>query len=208
MKTLGNVLIIGDSYSTFTGGFLYKGCPSYYPNGDVDCVEKTWWHRLIKRTNATLICNNSFSGSTVCNTGYDGWYCPDSSFIGRMQQCVENGDAANADTVFVFGGTNDSWAGSPLGEIKYGEKTEEDLKAFLPAFCHLIEYIREQLPCARIISIINSGLSDGVTNGITEISEHFNIECVRLTDDVGKNDDGHPNERGMQQIEEQIYSIL
>ena len=30
------------------------------------------------------------------------------------------------DVIFIFGATNDCWAGAPLGEYKYGGWTKED----------------------------------------------------------------------------------
>lgn len=155
-------------------------------------------------TGSTMVYNSGFSGSTVCNTGYGG-YCPAESFVGRMHAAVESGLTKDIDTVLVFGGTNDCWNGSPVGEIKYGEQSEEDLKAFLPAFCHLIEYIKANVPDSRIIAIVNSGLSDEITNGSAEICEHYGVECVRLSDEVFKID-GHPDAAGMTRIKDEIIA--
>lgn len=34
---------------------------------DVKTVGKTWWHQLCSKTGMTMICNNSYSGSTLSN---------------------------------------------------------------------------------------------------------------------------------------------
>ena len=130
----GNVLILGDSFSTFEG-YIPEGYLTYYgenteKNTDVRKVEYTWWHQLMKETNSNLVLNNSWSGSTICYTGYDGYDCSkDSSFIFRVRQLIENGFFAEnkIDTVFLLGASNDSGANSPLGELKYDHFEEKDL---------------------------------------------------------------------------------
>ena len=37
------------------------------------------------------------------------------------------------DIILVFGGTNDSWAGSPIGEYVWADWTDEQLYSFRPA---------------------------------------------------------------------------
>ena len=74
--SFGNVLIFGDSYSTFEA-WIPEGNASYYPPTTesrpmIDDVKDTWWHSLITETNSNLVLNESWSGSTVGYTGYDG----------------------------------------------------------------------------------------------------------------------------------------
>ena len=68
MKSFGNVVIFGDSYSTFSG-YVPDGYICYYGSElcktDVTIVEETWWHQLIEETNANLLLNDSWSGSTI-----------------------------------------------------------------------------------------------------------------------------------------------
>ena len=103
---LGKIFILGDSYSTFVGynpeGYaLYYGVPN---DTDVVAVEETWWHRLATRDDGEIVRNCSFSGTTICNTGYGG-YCPDSSFIGRFDRLAAEGffDENEIDTVLLIG---------------------------------------------------------------------------------------------------------
>ena len=73
------VSVLGDSYSTFEG-FMTPSCNlSWYAGedgkgkrNDVSRVEETWWHLLIKKQGWTLEANNSYSGATICFTGYRG----------------------------------------------------------------------------------------------------------------------------------------
>ena len=52
--SFGNVLIFGDSYSTFKG-WIPEGNASYYPPTTesrpmIDDVKDTWWHSLMTET--------------------------------------------------------------------------------------------------------------------------------------------------------------
>lgn len=56
--------IIGDSISTYAE-YIPNGYATYYPRGDVDTVDKTWWKQLIDETGMRLLVNASWSGSYV-----------------------------------------------------------------------------------------------------------------------------------------------
>ena len=56
---LGNMMIFGDSYSTYAG-YIPAGYAVYYSGHregapDVSDVKKTWWGRILETTDATLI---------------------------------------------------------------------------------------------------------------------------------------------------------
>lgn len=90
-QSLKSISILGDSYSTFEG-YLQPDTNSiwYYVSPrqqtDVTSVKQTWWHKFIKENNYRLCVNNSFSGATICNTGYRNEDYSDRSFITRMDQ--------------------------------------------------------------------------------------------------------------------------
>lgn len=77
----------------------------------------------------------------------------------------------NLKNVLVFGGTNDSWADSPVGKLKYSDWEEQDLYSVLPAFCFFINELRRILPNAHIIPVINTELKP-------EIEEGFKAACA------------------------------
>lgn len=52
---------------------------------DMVSVRNTWWHQFIKENNYRLCVNNSFSGATICHTGYRSEDYSDRSFITRMK---------------------------------------------------------------------------------------------------------------------------
>ena len=210
---LGNVLIIGDSYSTFEG-YIDEGCAPYYGRSerklesDVSAVEETWWYRLIAENDANLILNCSYSGTTICHTGYENNDYKEISFAGRLEKLIKDGffEKNEINTVFVFGGTNDYWAGAPLGEIQYSGWETENLYKVFPATCYLFNKLKEVAPNAKIVKIINDGLGAEITAGLTCAAEHYGAVVVILEniDKVG----GHPTVKGMKQITEQISAVL
>lgn len=199
------VSILGDSYSTFEG-YIPEGNLSWYftndKNGrtDVVDVQKTWWWQLINEGGFILGSNESYSGATISYSGYRDEDYADRSFITRLPRI------APSDILLIFGGTNDNWAGGPLGEYTYGKLRRGHLYEFRPALGKLLTEAINLFPGTRIIFIINSDLKDSYTESIIEVCKHFAIEYVRLTDIDKKN--GHPTIKGMEQIKNQILKSL
>ena len=211
--SFGKVLIFGDSYSTFNG-WIPEGNAYYYPptldsRPIVDKVEETWWHSLITETGSELVLNESWSGSTIGYTGYGGAdTSKTSSFIIRLRRMLANGffDKEKIDTVFVFGGTNDSWSDAPVGELKFENRTEADLYFVLPGICEFFEGLKTALPNARIICLINSDLKDKITEDMKSACKHYRVEYLALSDIDKKSD--HPTVLGMKAIKEQILKTF
>lgn len=207
-KTIRTVAVLGDSYSTFDG-YIPEGNASWYfthPHGENDVVrvEDTWWHRFCTEEGYDLVLNESWSGSTICNTGYDGVHCPTWSFIARMKNLVAGEN--DPDLILIFGGTNDSWAGSPIGELKYADWTEEDLLSYLPACCYLLDYLTREAPDAEIVCIINSELKQEITRGQIDVCAHYGTHPL-LLQDIEKIW-GHPSVKGMAAIAEQLGAFV
>ncbi len=209
-----NVAVFGDSYSTFKG-WIPEGYDIWYserPMGDNDVVkvEDTWWKQVVSRMGYTLQMNNSWSGSTVCNHGYRNQDYSDRSFLTRCPLVVPEGNAP--DILLILAGTNDSWCGAPMGEVKYSDWTVEDSYSFLPAYCQMLDTLCRLAPGTRIVNIINDGLKPEVTLGIQEISLHYarttgcDVEFLLLKDiDKRMN---HPSVLGMKQIADQVCELL
>ena len=211
MKSIGKTFIIGDSYSTFRGYIppeyeTYYGPKDDMSKGGIGVVEATWWHQLISALGGVLLYNCSLSGSTVCNTGYGGEHCVDKSFVARIMDKADEFDSEEIDTAFIFGGTNDCWAGSPLGEAKYSDFAVEDLDKFAPAYSWLINYMQRTMPKARIIAVFNSDLPDYIINIMKDSCEHFGIEYLQLHDITKYNN--HPTPVGMTEIKDQISELF
>ena len=213
---MNNIVIFGDSYSTYEG-YIPNGYPSYYrPDGrpegpDVTKmkVEETWWKQVISLMGGKLLLNNSWSGSTIGYTGYGNADCSkSSSFIYRYNQLKDDGffAANNVDTVFVFGGTNDSWANAPLGELKFADWAEKDLFNVLPAISYFAYQLKNDLPNARIILIINTEIKEEIQDALEKVAAHYDLQSIRL-----RNTDkecGHPTKKGMKDICSQILNVF
>lgn len=197
--------VLGDSYSTFTDfvepdtNFVWY-CEGNAGMTDVRHVEETWWHQLAMQNGLKICQNNSFSGATICHTGYNKDDYSDRSFCTRLKFL------GNPDIIAVFGGTNDSWAGSPIGNYQYGEWTKQDLYNFRPAMAYLLNGLKLHYPNVPVYVIINDILSDEVTSSMKEICDHYAVSYILLHDIDKQN--GHPTVKGMSQIAEQLKDII
>ena len=212
MADIGNVFILGDSYSTFKGHNPEGYDVWYYPEGndmtDVTKVCETWWHGVISSTESNLLENCSFSGTTVCNTGYNGADCREDSFIGRLDKYIDEGffERERVDTFIILGSTNDCWAGSPKGELIYGDIPEKELYNVYPAFSYMLSRVKAACPLARCIFIMNYGLDGDFSEKFSEACAHYGVEFLPLKEfEINV---GHPTVLGMKQIKEQVLSYL
>lgn len=201
-STTLRVSVLGDSYSTFEGwipqGYIawYKPVPKPGRPTDVTDVDQTWWKMYIDDNGYVLDTNNSYSGSTVCNTGYEGADYSDRSFVNRTSLL------GNPDIIFVFGGTNDDWAGVPLGEYVWSDWQPSQLYSFRPAAARMASELISEYPNAHIVFVINDAISAPVKESTVEICRHYDLPYVML-EDVDKMS-GHPSSVGMRQIADQI----
>ena len=201
------VAVLGDSYSTFEGCVEPAGNAVWYFNGghehsDVREAGQTWWRILTDDPSAGLRLgvNNSYSGATICNTGYEGADYSDRSFITRMN------NLGNPDIILVFGATNDSWAGSPVGEYIYSDWTPARLYSFRPALARLFYGLRELYPDAEVWFILNSDLKPEIVGSVETISARYGVPVIALHD-IEK-DWGHPTAAGMRAIAAQVKKAL
>ena len=189
------VSILGDSYSTFEGSLTPAKNKPYYlkppkARGGVESVDQTWWMQVINGMEGKLEVNNSYSGSTICYTGYNKLDFSKTSFVKRAAELGE------PDVIFVCGGTNDAWAKSPLGEFKYEDITEEDCKGFRPACAKMLATLNEKHPKAKLYFILNNDIGGGVPKSVDEIAKHYEVPVIKLNKSVEKAN-GHPTAAGM-----------
>ena len=208
---LGKVFILGDSYSTFEKcvpeGYAVWYRKDIVNDTDVNSVEHTWWKQLINSTDSEILLNCSWSGTTICHTGYGG-DCSDKSFIARFDRLAEEGyfEKNNVDTLFVFGGTNDSWCGAPLGEIKKDNWINDDLYNILPAIYCFFDLLKKALPNAEIYCLINTGLKKEVADSLKDAAQIHNITPI-VFDKIDKQC-GHPTIQGMKDIKTAVLKAL
>lgn len=200
------VSILGDSYSTYEDfvtpatNELWYYAKNSEQKTDVKDVRQTWWHQLIKENGWRLAVNNSYSGATISCTGYDGNDYSPRSFNTRMD------NLGQPDIIFIFGATNDSWAGSPIGDFKYEGIKKADLYEFRPALAHMLRWMTDRYVNTEIYFILNTELKDEINTSVKTICEHYGVPVITLTE-VDKIS-GHPSVKGMRQIADQVNSFL
>ncbi len=197
--------ILGDSYSTFKDFVVPDTNFVWYPrdsvkHNDVVNVRQTWWHQFICKGNFYLCKNNSFSGATICNTGYNGEDYSDRSYVTRSRFL------GAPEVIIVFGGTNDSWAKSPIGDYKYENWTQQELYQFRPAMACMLSSLQDHYPGTEIYVVINTELSKEVTESMRVISDHYGVRWIQLHD-IDKQW-GHPSQKGMTAIAEQLGEVI
>lgn len=208
-----NVLIMGDSYSTFAG-YIPEGYGPYYPENDkwktdVLDVSQTWWHQVVSAMGANLVRNDSWSGAPICYTGYDNAdVSKSSSFIYRLRKLKEDGFFAQNQihTVFVFGGTNDSWCGASLGQPMESGWKESDLYSVLPAISCYLQELKQTLPEAKIYCLINNNLQSEIEDALKAACGRQGIKSI-LFDQIDKEND-HPTAQGMRDIKDQVLTAI
>lgn len=194
------VSILGDSYSTYEG-YIPRGNAIWYwaktdtANTDVSSVRETWWWQLISRGGFLLEKNESFSGATISYRGYGGEDYTDRSFITRLPRL------GSPDILFIFGGTNDSWAGVPVGELQ-----SNNLFTYTPALNRLLINAKDRYPNVQIYFLLNDGLREDITRTTITLCQAHQIPCIQLHD-IHKIS-GHPSVAGMKSIADQVLSFI
>lgn len=201
------VAIMGDSYSTYEG-FLPKENAIWYmaapeEKTDVRNVEQTWWWQVVKEGGYKLGVNDAWSGSTICNTGYNDNDYTNESFVTRSAML---GRLGNPDIILICGGTNDSWAGVQMGEYKYGDWKRGDLYYFRPAMAKMFDNLLKHYPNVKLYFILNSELKDAVNKSVETICKHYGVELIKLHDIDKMN--GHPSVKGMKSFAEQVLAAI
>ena len=209
------VVVLGDSYSTFENR-IPEGYANWYFTGrggnDVHDASLCWWSLLCAQNKLNLLYNSSYSGSAIRYTGYDNMG-PETSFIARAKTDIvaEDGSIGRCgqkpDILLIFGGTNDDWSGSPLGEIPApGAWRDGNLYEYFPAVCYLFGYLKERLPDTDIYFILNTDLGRQITRSMPGICEQYGVKCITLfqIDKISN----HPSVAGMKKIADQVGAAL
>lgn len=201
----GKAVVLGDSYSTFEGVIPDNYGQCYGPHGrhGLTAADQTWWMLLLEQTGGELLFNSSYSGAAIAEITYDGRHDKNSSFPTRYLRDL---DKLDFDTIFILGGTNDAWAGSPIGDVKFeGPYTDEDLDNTVTSFCYLLDCIRKTHPEARIVNIVNNAyLKPDMCRGMDIACAHYGADNIYLN--AFSQDRNHPDVRGMEQIKDKILA--
>lgn len=206
-----NISILGDSYSTFKD-WIMPDDRDYYPTAsavtnNVQSVDKTYWYQLSKSLNANILVNDSFAGSTIALTERSGHTYED-SFVRRVVNSFGTGRRGEVkpDLIIICGGTNDYWNSVTVGNQKYSGWTESDLQEFAPAFCYVLDYIKQFNPNATIINITNDLLGADYKSAISTACSHYGVTNVELSS-ISKMSN-HPDITGMASIHDQTLTAI
>lgn len=197
--------VLGDSYSTFAG-FIPEGnacwynSPADHKRTDVTKVEQTWWWQVANEGGYKLGAIESYSGATVCNTGYRDEDYSDRSFVTR---CTNLG---NPDIILICGATNDSWANAPIGDYKYANWKRVDLYFFRPAMAKMLNDIKQHYPNVEVYFILNTELKKEINESVLEVCKHYDVPVIELVDIDKKS--SHPSVKGMKAIAQQVLKFI
>ena len=199
------VSVLGDSYSTFQG-YIPEGNETWYYTPadtsltDVDNVTQTWWWQVINQAGCLIEKIESYSGATISNHGYNNEDYSARSYVTRLPRL------GSPDVIFIFGGTNDDWAGAELGNYQYDNFTRADLFTYRPALANLLQQAKERYPNVKIIFIINSELRKEIVESTKVICSHYDIPYIELKDIDKKQN--HPTVKGMRSIAQQVLTFI
>ena len=198
-----HISLIGDSISTFEG-YIPSNYLTYYPQGMIDSVNKTYWYIVCKALDAS-IQNLSYSGSTVTTLNYK-----DFNFYKRALLVDKN-----ASLIIVALGINDIGMEDNLGDYDYNKDISEyDESIFTEAYIKGLRTLISNHPTADICLIRISRANEmiGRAQAIKTIAEHYGVMyfdasgCYdgALHPDTDDNDDGSE----MKKIANGLLSVL
>ena len=180
------IAIVGDSISTYQGwlpsdvpGFVGTAYATYYPHGNVDRVEKTWWYQMAENLGldpATAIANTSWSGGVVCGDSISTTNGKPSCSTKRISDIAIRGFVP--DIIIIFISCNDwyqcglSGYNTTLGDwtIKDPIPAEGTVFKFRNAYALMLAKIRQTYPLSRVFccTILDDYRRDGISDDDTD----------------------------------------
>ena len=212
--------VLGDSISTLFGyseplDAAFYTTANRYESG-VYYPEDTWWGRVIEAFGGKLLCNDSFSGSTVC---YDPLNEIQSYGCSDCRTSRLGSDGINPDVILVFMGINDRGLNARLRPSRVDEKG--DLTIFSEAYSAMLSKLRSNYPTAEIwcltlplssIAAVSSIVIQKSKEYSAVIKERAGLHSC-LVVDIGEvvydSTDGlHPNNEGMKALATAVCRVL
>lgn len=141
--------ILGDSLSTFTGT-MPADYNLFYPTGEVNRPDLTWWGQTLTLTGMTLCSNASSANTNITGNSLDmGGSAPGCSF--RRIMDLRGKDGSAPDVILVQMGINDFSRSRTIGSYN-GPKmhTEGEIMTFTDAYDMMMQKIRALYPSASI----------------------------------------------------------
>jgi len=193
------ISILGDSISTFSG-YIPDGYGPYYPYGDINSVEKTWWYQLITENEMNLIKNASWSGSCVTGDSTS----TTNAFAGCSDARIN--DLSNGtikpDIIVIFIGINDfaltyhRELGDFTGETAI--PSEGTIETFSEAYGLMLKKVLTNYPtakvfCCTLLETAREGYDTGENGTYPTINNNgvalckFNERIKTITSNLGAN---------------------
>lgn len=211
------ISILGDSISTYEGysndtkntnSTIGNNAVFYSDNNGNLQVEDTWWMQVIRKTNARLLVNNSWSGSTVSgNSASSG----NSTRACNLHDDTGSNSGESPDIIFVYMGINDYNYGVPVADFAY-------------AYVMMVDKIIKEYPYADLFCMTLPYCGTTNQGGIEDYNSSIKGVCKKIDATVidinaltwGKYDyekyfleDGiHPNYLGMDEISLVVLNTL
>ena len=160
------ITLIGDSISTFSS-WVPEGYVSYYPQGVIDSVEKTYWNILCSILSAS-IQNLSYAGSSVTNQVF-----PEYNLFKRVP-------FVNCDSslIIIALGVNDTEKEDVVGEYDYNKDIESyNESIFTEAYIKAVRTLMLLHPKTDIllVAMAPEGSMPNRTAAIKKIAEHYGL---------------------------------
>ncbi len=168
------ISILGDSISTYGGGYNPYGYPVYYRDdrlydNEMESVDDTWWKQVIDGVGGELCVNNSFSGSLVAGE-FESSACSEERCFGLHNETMP-------DIIFIYMGTNDRSFG-----IDVGLDSPQDIHRFYGAYRTMLQRIKRNYPSSKVVC---GTLLMGRLKDIMEPhSDRFTAENARYNDAI------------------------
>ena len=228
--------ILGDSISTYAG-YIPDGYVTYYPNGNVNSVTKTWWYKLMEETGLVLLKNASWSGSRVSGNSV-GQTAAAGCSTKRINDLKGDNDEI-PDYIFIYISTNDWGLSNPtlLGDFSSKSELPEEgvISTIANAYALMLYKIRTTYPTSKVYCITSlEGRAAGedytypiinsngdsiheVNHMITEIAHIFGAKVIDLEtcgihywNIASYTTDGrlHPNDAGTTVIKNAVKNAL
>ncbi len=226
------ISVLGDSISTFNGinndsansNSTIGGNAVFYPNGEIDNVNKTWWQRTANILDMNLLVNNSWSGSRVFNGNGVAYGSRSTELHGN----VGSKNGINPDVIAIYMGVNDFDGNVTLGsfasldEIYASATGYVTPQNFAQAYAIMLHKITQKYGDAKVLVITipangkrkDQAALDNYNDQIRYIATYFGCQIVDLANVADYSyskytfDDLHPNELGMQLIADLLVREL
>lgn len=191
------ISILGNSISTYSG--YVNNNRTYYPRGDVNSVNRTWWMILINMLEGQFYENYSYSAGRVTNT-----HPTFPSLIYQVNRL------SHSDILFLTGGINDSSTGVKIGTLDFNcDINDLSESEFAQAYD---KYVRIALTKAdKVYCVIMSGTKTSYSDIIHSVARQYELLCIDLNDIASKISmykHPHPSYRGMKTIAEYIFTNI